>query len=200
MYYLEFIERDRFMPSALFRHLGDQQSSWVEGARDRMVLQLGRTLGLGPQPSYLAFWKIEGLGRLDDWEAYFGADAWLANRRSRAMHRAIHIQRAGLYDELTESLPVGDGIHYVEYFDAPAAADDATVAAQFGNRARRHGAGNLSLLLRRIGLLGPAPPHLAVWTFPNHVTLNDLARDRPERGPACPVTAGIYRRLGREMP
>lgn len=197
--YVEFIERNRFMPIEIFRFLGDQASSWVEGARDRMVLQLGRTLRLGPHPSYLAFWKIDGLERLDDWEDYFTADTYPLNRRSNAMHRAIHIQRGGLYDEVAEVLPVGEGVHYIEYFDAHPAVENAAVAKVFQDRAHRHAKGTLNLVLRRIGLLGPDPAHLAVWTFPSHAALDDVLRDQPEGGPACMVTAGVYRRLGNEV-
>jgi hypothetical protein len=42
--YAEFIDRDRSMPIKIFRRLGDQGSDWTEGAEDRVVLQLGRTL------------------------------------------------------------------------------------------------------------------------------------------------------------
>ena len=52
MIYLEFVERDRSIPIEIFRQLGNQASAWAEGARDRMILQLGRTLRLGPAPSY----------------------------------------------------------------------------------------------------------------------------------------------------
>ena len=52
MIYLEFIERDRATPIEIFRQPGNQASAWAEGAQDRMILQLGRTLRLGPAPSY----------------------------------------------------------------------------------------------------------------------------------------------------
>ena len=41
MIYVEFIERDRWVPIEVFRHLGNQKTSWAEGAVERMVLQLG---------------------------------------------------------------------------------------------------------------------------------------------------------------
>ena len=71
MIYIEFIERDRFMPIEIFRHLGRQSSDWADSAADKLVLQIGRTLRLGPMPSYLVFWEINDIGRLDEWEAYF---------------------------------------------------------------------------------------------------------------------------------
>ena len=52
MIYLEFIERDRSIPIEIFRQLGNRASAWAEGTEDRMILQLRRTLRLGPAPSY----------------------------------------------------------------------------------------------------------------------------------------------------
>lgn len=198
MIYLEYIERDRHVPIEAFRHMGDQSQSWVEPDADRMILQLGRTLRFGPMPSYLAFWKIAGLERLDAWEAYFGSPAWHGNARSQAMHRTIHIQRAGLYDELVENEVFGEGVHVAEFFDADDALDDAALAAAFRGRAERHG-GELELVLRRIGVWGPDPAHLAVWTFPSYAAMDGLLR-QPQIAPGLRVaTGGIYRRLGQEI-
>src|SRR5689334_2525060 len=99
MIYLEYIDRDRFVPIEVFRFLADQGASWAEGHIDQMVLQLGRTMRVGPTPSWLAFWRIPTADRLDAWEAYFSSDASRTDRRGNAVHRSIHIQRAGLYDE-----------------------------------------------------------------------------------------------------
>lgn len=198
MIYLEYIERDRHVPIEAFRHMGDQSRSWVEPDADRMILQLGRTLRFGPMPSYLAFWKIAGLERLDAWEDYFGSPAWHDNTRSQAMHRTIHIQRAGLYDELVEAEGFGEGVHVVEYFDADEATSDSALAETFARRRERHG-GVLELVLRRIGVWGPDPAHLAVWTFPAYAAMDGLLRD-PVLAPGLRVaTGGIYRRLGREI-
>ena len=134
MIYLEYIERDRHVPIEVFRYMGDQTSSWVDANADRMILQLGRTLRLGPQPSYLAFWKIAGLHRLDDWEHYFGGKEWYDNSRSQAMHRSIHIQRAGLYREVREAAQATHGLHIVEFFDAESRHDEA-IAKSFDQRA-----------------------------------------------------------------
>lgn len=198
MIYLEFIERDRQVPIEVFRYMGDQQSSWVEPDADRMILQLGRTLRCGPQPSYLAFWKIAGLHRLDDWEHYFGGKDWYDNPRSQAMHRSIHIQRAGLYRELTEG-PIADGgLQVVEFFDTDNVNDDATARA-FEERAARFNAATLNLLLLRIGVYGPDPAHLAVWTFPSYAALEAFLPDQSVLDGVTIRTAGIYRKLGREI-
>ena len=199
MIYIEYIERDRFMPVEIFRFLGDQGSSWIEGAVDKMVLQLGRTMRLGPQPSYLAFWKIDGLERLDDWEEYFGSDAWPRNRKSTAMHRAIHIQRGGLYDAVVEGPAAGEGVHYVEYFAADSALSDDDMASHFQAREARYTGGRLNFVVRRIGLLGPDPADLAVWTFASYAAMERIVRERHESPAVRMVTAGIYRKLGDEI-
>ena len=199
MIYVEYIERDRHVPVELFRHLGDQSRSWVEADADRMILQLGRTLRFGPDPTYLAFWRIAGLERLDNWEAYFSSPAWHDNRRSQAMHRAIHIQRAGLYDELLDPGEPGQGLYAVEFIEAPRSTTDASLRKHYAGRAERHGEGSLDLLLRRVGVLGPDPAHLAVWTFPSHVAMEDFLREDP-CGPGIGVASiGLYRRLGDEI-
>lgn len=198
MIYLEYIERDRHITVEAFRYMGDQRQSWVDPQSDRMILQLGRTLRFGPMPSYLAFWKISGLERLDAWEAYFGSKDWYDNGRSQAMHRTIHIQRAGLYDELVEREEIGEGVHVVEFFDAGADYDDRFLAEAFGRRAEHHG-GTLELVLRRVGVWGPDPAHLAVWTFPSYAAMGGLLRDGSIGDGVRVVTGGIYRRLGEEI-
>ena len=196
MIYLEFIERDRAVPIEVFRYLADQQASWAEGQVDRMVLQLGRTLRIGPSPSYLAFWQIPDILRADAWEAYFASEAALRNRRGAAMHRAIHIQRAGFYDELVTAPPRADGFHYLEYFEADGSSEH--IEAAFTARARAHPSATLTFLLRRVGCLGPDPPHLAVWHVPSFREIEGLARDAPGHSPVRVCTAGVYRPLGSE--
>ena len=54
-------------------------------------------------------------------------------------------------------------------------------------------------MLRRIGVWGPDPAHLAVWTFPAYAAMDGLLRD-PVLAPGLRVaTGGIYRRFGQEI-
>ncbi|MGH6719941.1 MAG: hypothetical protein ACREER_11540 [Alphaproteobacteria bacterium] len=196
MYYVEYIARDRSMPVEVFRTLADQAASWVDGQVDRMVLQLGRTLRLGPHPGYLALWHIPGIARLDAWEAYFASDAYRAgNRRSHAMHRAIDISDAGLYDALVEHGTEPAGLHLVERFDS--AAEDSRIEAWF--RTQPTGGGRLAYVLRRVGLLGPDPAHLAVWSFADYAACESFVRTPPAGGEVRIATAGAYRWLGQEV-
>jgi len=194
--YVEFIERDRWMPIEVFRHLGNQKSSWAEGAVDRMVLQLGRTLRLGPRPSYLCLWDIPDIGRLDAWESYFHSPAALENSRSQAMHRAINIDRAGLYDTLHQGSPMETPIYVVEYCQPTEGAADE-IRRSFVDRANRHRQLYLLFLLQRLGHLGPDPALMSIWGAPSYAAAEPLLRaEAPDN--AKVIDVGIYRALGDE--
>ena len=199
MIYLEYIERDRFVPIEVFRYMGDQTSSWVDADADRMILQLGRTLRLGPNPTYLAFWQIAGLHRLDAWEAYFGSKDWFDNPRSLAMHRSIHIQRAGLYEELIETTLSGDALHAIEFFDTAIGTDDDEIRRHYQHRADNNCAATLNMLLRRLAGLGPDPANLAVWSFPNYESMDAYLHDVSSAEHILPRSTGIYRPFAREI-
>lgn len=197
MIYAEFIERDRSMPIEIFRRLGNQGSDWAEGAEDRVVLQLGRTLRLGPAPSYLCLWEVPSLARLDSWEDYFHSPAAARNGRSLAMHRAIHIQRAGLYDILDRAESLDAPLYLIEYID-PRERDDDSIRAAVANRTRRHDALRHILLLRRVGKAGPDPALLSIWATSGYAALEPILRDRPMEGLQL-VDIGVYRSFGEEV-
>jgi hypothetical protein len=195
--YLEFIERDRWVPIEVFRHNGNQQSNWSEGSVDRMLLQLGRTMRLGPRPSYLCFWDIPGISRLDAWEEYFHSPAAARNPRSQAMHRSINIDRAGLYDVLDQGASVEAALYIVEYCD-PSQASDARVRQALADRATRHPEVKPIRLLRRMGQLGPDPALLSIWGAPSYAAAEPLLRDI-SFGDIRLVDTGIYRPFGEEV-
>jgi hypothetical protein len=194
--YLEFIGHDRSIPTEIFRELVDQRTSWVEATADRMVLQLEDSRHLGPAPRFLAFWQIAGIGRLDHWEAYFRSDAWQHNARSRAMHRAIHIQRAGLYDELMSDRAPGNGPYGIECFEVAAGTGHDVLLACIRERRRRHAGIEIRFLLRRVGFLGPDPTHLTVWATASYRQIEELARDHEDDGVMQRTTIGAYREFG----
>jgi hypothetical protein len=187
--YIEFIERDRFMPIEIFRHLGRQSSDWAEGAADKLVLQIGRTLRLGPMPSYLVFWEINDIGRLDEWEAYFGSTQALTNRRSQAMHRAMHIQRAGLYDTLFATKSTSYPLYYLEFYRE----FDAGQQDELPHGFTREG---LVFFLRRVGWLGPEAKFISVWGCNSYQGIETLSRRSIEG--AVPMDAGVYKDMATE--
>jgi hypothetical protein len=193
MIYIEFIEREAGTPIEVFRHLGNQQSAWSEGATDRMILQLGRTLRLGPRPSYLCLWEIPDIGRLDAWEEYFHSSVAAENRRSQAMHRAISIQRAGLYDVLWRAETLDALLYLILYCEPGGATNEALI-----NAYQKTDTNTQLLLLRRVGKAGPNPPVLAIWGAPTYVALEPLIRDG-DRQAWSVVNLGIYRHFGSEV-
>jgi hypothetical protein len=195
--YVEYIERDRSMPVEIFRQLGDQETSWVEGALDRMILQIGRTMRLGPRQSYLCFWNIAGFARLDAWETYFHSAEYGGNRRSRAMHRAIHIQRAGLYDALRQDPDIRAPLYVVEYSDSGGAKSNR-LQDIFAERSEQHRAVRHLLLLRRIGLLGPEPEVLSIWGAPSYAAAETFLRAATP-GELKIADLGLYRPFGEEI-
>jgi hypothetical protein len=195
--YLEFIERDRWVPIEVFRHNGNQQSNWSEGSIDRMLLQLGRTMRLGPRPSYLCLWDVPNIGRLDAWEEYFHSPAAARNPRSQAMHHSINIDRAGLYDVLDQGSSVEAALYILEYCD-PLHASDSDVRQAFAGQAKRHPEVKPIRLLRRLGQLGPDPALLSIWGAPSYAAAEPLIRDTSRRDIRL-VDIGIYRAFGAEI-
>jgi len=197
MIYVEYIERDRFLPFDIFRYLGDQ-SAWTD-PDDKLVGSFGRTMRLGPMPSYLAFWECSGMQRMDEWEAHFNSPAAQGDRHERATHAAIHLQRGGCYDVVQRGPKVGrEGLFAIEYFAAGPEVADATLKKHFTARAKGQKTATLNFVLRRIGMLGPPPGGLAVWSFADYVALEPFERSRPT-GDFAPSEVGIYRWFGKEI-
>lgn len=198
MIYVEYIERDRFMPLDIFRHLGDQ-SAWTD-PQDRLVGSFGRTMRLGPVPSYLAFWLCSGMRRMDEWEAHFNSPEAAHDRAERATHAAIHLQRGGCYDVVVEGPAVKrDQLHAIEFFPVASGDGDEDLARHFKARARALKTARLNFVLRRIGRLGPPPGGLAVWSFADYAALEPFERARDDAAPFAPQEVGIYRWFGREI-
>lgn len=198
MIYVEFFQRDRHLPLEIFRMLGDQ-ASWVD-PDDKLVLNVARTMRIGPHPGYLAFWRCPSIKRLDEWEAHFNSAAALADVYERASLLAINLSDAGCYDELVAGPPAAGGLHYIEFFDAGREPDSAVIARHFESRARAYPDAQLNHVVRRIGLLGPkALGDMAVWTFRDYVALEAIARENQVSGPCRPHAAGVYRAFGKEI-
>jgi hypothetical protein len=193
MIYVEFIDRDSTIPIEVFRQIGNQQSAWAEGADDRMILQLGRTLRLGPKPSYLCFWEISDLGRLDAWEEYFHSAAAVRNPRSQAMHRAIRIERAGIYDLLCRGPSLEMPLYVVHYCE-PALVTDGELSKAYEDCTQMNPDLSPILLLRRFGRAGPDPGLLSIWGARSYVALEPLLR---REAPSAWCRSGSLSRLRR---
>lgn len=189
-----------------------EQSGWESGwPDDRMILSIGRTWRLGPEPEYLTVWHSPGagLGRLGDWDKAIRSGE--AGEIEKPFRQLARIDRAGCYESLIDPIrqPVrsavaaGDagtqrGIYYAEYFE-PAGSEDE-IRGLYLKRAAAHGDLTLALCIVRIGKLAPDPGGLAVWTLPAYSALATIARDLDGTSvPVRLVAAGIYNDVGREI-
>ena len=198
MIYAEYIERDRFLPIEIFRQLGDQ-SSWTD-TDDALVGSFGRTMRLGPMPSYLAFWKCKGMARMDEWEAHFNSPKAQFDVAERATHRAIHLQYGGCYDELLTGPAVDrERLFCIEFFPAHSRIPHEEVLQHFRARAERRPEASLNFVLRRIGRLGPDPGGLGVWSFADYAAMETFERQRDDDDPFRPTAVGVYRWFGKEI-
>jgi hypothetical protein len=199
MIFVEYIQRDRFMHFEIFSVLGDQ-AWWVNSdpdSDDEVVAQLARTLRLGPHPAYMAIWRCRGFEKLDEWERYFHSDEARADIRAVASHKAINLSDAGCYDELISGGEFTDGLHYIEYFNPDPSPESLKEA--FSARADTFKDGELKLLLRRIGVFGPDPGGMAIWTFPDYKSLEGIVRDTDGQRELGIENSGAYRNWGKEI-
>lgn len=199
--YIEYISRRPEAPVAEFhRVVTAGQEGWDDAhGEDQLVLNLGRTWRLGPEPEYLGVWytPAAGVGRLDDWDRIFRGGA--ADHLERPFHEVARIDVAGCYEPLVEPVRArGSSPYYAEFFRDD--GDPEAVRRLYDERARRNPRCRLTLLVRRIGRLAPDPGGLAVWTLPDFAALEGLARelDGLER-PVALVAAATYADLGREI-
>ena len=163
-----------------------------------MMLSIGRTWRLGPEPEYMTVWHTPtaGLGRIDDWDKIFRSGE--ANDLEKPFSELARIERAGCYEALLDPVRQKNGIYYAEFFE-PVGTHDA-IREFYVKRAGSHPKLTLALCVARVGKLAPDPGGLAVWTLPSYSALAAIARDLD--GISEPVrltTAGVYNDVGREI-
>ena len=200
--YVEYISRRPNVALADFRAIAIRsQGGWAEQyGPDKLLLNVGRTWRVGPEPEYLAVWCScdAGIERLADWERAFGSGE--ADSFEKPMELAARLDRAGCYEPLLDPSAHRGGRYYAEYFDFVGDSTRAEVADYF--RARR--ASNqleLPVLIDRIGKLGPDPRGVAFWVLSSYADLDRLAREVDEE-PGAPirlVTSALYAELGEEV-
>lgn len=201
MIYVEYISRRPGVELAEFHAAVKQgQEGWdASYAEDRLILNVGRTWRLGPEPEYLGVWYSPGAGfeRLDEWDRIFRAGH--AEHHERVFRRVARIDAAGCYRALREPspAPAGHRAYYAEFFRAAGSLE--AVAAHYGARAERHPTFRLVLAAHRIGRLGPEPGGLAVWALPDFAALAEIAEEVEAGAPYQVVVAGTYADVGEEI-
>ena len=181
------------------------ENSWSE---DRLILSIGRTWRLGPEPEYLTVWHTPaaGLARLDEWDKVFRSGD--ADEVEKPFRELAQIERAGCYDALlepvrqpsrgTEQRAATPRIYYAEFFEPVGSHDE--IRELYSKRAASHAELTLALCIARIGKLAPDPGGLAVWTLPSYAALAAIARELDDTlEPVRLATAGVYNDVGREI-
>jgi hypothetical protein len=199
--YVEYISRRAGVSIEAFHFAtGRGQYGWSdEHADDALLLNLGRTFRVGPEPEYVAVWYSPqaGLERIGDWERIFASGE--ADHLEETFRLAARIDTAGCYEPLLEPVHGRGGLYYGEYLDfAPGVGRDDVVSF-FEARRSQHEGLTLNLVCDRIGGLGPDPRCLAFWTVPGWDGLDGVVRDL--EAPASPVRlvhGSLYRDLGAE--
>jgi hypothetical protein len=200
--YVEYISRRPGVALSTFHEVaGRGQTQWeAEYGADRLILTLGRTWRIGPEPEYLHIWynATAGLERIDEWERIFTSGA--VDSFEEPFRLAARIDAAGCYEPLLEPVAGHGGPYYAEYFDVAPGAVASEVRGFFQERAGRHAAFTLNLLADRIGTLGPPPRGLAIWSLPSFGALGEIARDLDGvTTPIQVVSGAVYADFGREI-
>jgi hypothetical protein len=190
------------------------QSGWANSfSKDEMILSVGRTWRLGPEPEYMTIWHTPGTGleRIDEWDTIFRSGE--ADELDKPFREVAWIERAGCYEPLltprrrpatSASAEPSAGsdrrgdVYYAEFFE-PVGSRDA-IRELYSRRAASHPSLALALCVTRIGKLAPNPGGLAIWILPSYGHLGAIAPDLD--GMAEPVrltTVGVYNDVGKEI-
>ena len=195
--YIEYISRLPGIDLETFRAQAAQgQEGWDSGYEDELVLSLGRTWRLGPDPGYMTVWHTRnaGLDRIDAWDRIFRSGE--ADDLEQPFFQVARIDVAGCYDPLLEPVPARNGTYYAEFFAAHDTAD--AVRSFYESRAKQHPEFTLNLLVQRIGKLAPNPAVLPSGPSPTSQrwipwqpswTESTLRSGLPPQGP-MPTSAG----------
>ena len=168
------------MSAEAFRYMiGSMQTGWERQHEedDLLLLNVGRTWRIGPEPEFLTAWYSQaGLERLDQWEQLFAGDqqaVW-----NEPFRLAARMDAAGCYEPLVEPRVGTTGRYYAEYFDFVPDASRDDVKAFYLARAGRH-SGARALAARR-----PARDARPRSARPGRVELHGLGRPRRARSGA----------------
>lgn len=199
MIYIEYCSR---RPGVDLKEFHDAWKNGQEGwggsyGEDQLAWAGGRTWRLGPEPEYVAVWRVAeaGFERFDDWDRIFKSGD--ADNFEDPFFAAARIEVGGCYKELTEPVHMKGKRYFVEYF-APTGTD-SEIKALYQERAARHAGHDLLVLATRIGKLAPDPGGIAVWSMDNFAEMGNLAQDLD--GTETPVqlaTVGVYADVGEE--
>ena len=100
MYYIEFVEKNEGVSQQRFQEVVKASNErWAaQHPDDELVMIIGRTWRLGPKPTYMVVWRIEGWSTFDNWNNEFRKEQILANHDE--FRDVGTIVDAGVYEDL----------------------------------------------------------------------------------------------------
>ena len=199
--YIEYISRKGGVPLDAFHQIaGPGQRGWASSyGDDHLILNVGRTWRLGPEPEYVCIWNTPGTGveRLSAWASIFASGE--ADHLEKAFGAVGRIDMAGFYEPLGDPVAGTGSLYFAEYFDVGSGATRDEVAAAYEERRGRNGL-ILNVLCDRIGKLGPDPRGVAFWQLPGYDEVQGVATELDGvEGPVRLVRCGLYAELGQEV-
>jgi hypothetical protein len=199
--YVEFISRRSSATQDEFhQHAGRAQGEWANHyGEDQMVLNVGRSWRVGPEPEYMCVWYTPrfGLDRIDEWERLFRDEGEAEHHAGFAA--VARIDRAGCYVPILEPTMATEGRYLVEWVTSDGVSDER-IAAVFSQRVQRHPERTLRCLARPLGALAPDRRGFAVWGLSKWGDAEALSRDLPEPSSGVQVTdASLYADFGEEQ-
>jgi hypothetical protein len=200
--YIEFISRRSGVSVEGFHAIaGPAHRNWTAAyPEDRLVLNIGRTWRLGPEPEYMAVWDVPGTGtkRLGEWEQLIPVPA--ARHLEEVFGAVARIDSAGVYEPFFGTVPGSGPIYYAEFFDWMPGSDRDGVSSFFAERRARHQDLVLNLAADRVGMLGPDPRGIAFWQLPSYDALNVISQEPvAASAPIRLVRTGVYAEIGSEV-
>lgn len=199
--YVEFISRRAFVPLDRFHAVaGRAQAEWAQRhGDDQIILNVGRSWRVGPEPEYMCVWYTPGSGleRIDDWERSFHEAAEIDHHAQFAS--VARIDRAGCYQPVGQPTAGSEGRFLVEWLSCDGVTDEQ-LKLTFERRGQRHTGRTLRCLARPLGALAPGSRAFAVWGLASWGDAPALACDIPDIESGIRVVdAGLYADLGDEQ-
>ncbi|MFT3988885.1 hypothetical protein [Aestuariivirga sp.] len=192
--YAEYMRRDRAMPSHVFRH--HVRQDW-QADGDVIVANLARTMKMGAEPHHMCWWRIPSIERMDTWEDFFRTPEGRAYAAQSPVAQAVDFYECGLFDILVDPAIAPGALILAEFFD-PGTQKPGALEKIFRAREKSSAAARLSGLLIRLGMMGPPPGGIAVWSFSSYAESEPFLRQQLASG--VPITAaGFYRPLGEDI-
>lgn len=189
MYYIEFYERRHGVAVEEFhRRTINGFPEWSRRyPADELVLNIGRTWRMGPYP-YLLVWGCSAFERLDVWDEVFRSSE--VDDLEYPIFEVMNTFTAGVYRDVDAPLPRASAHwFYLETFKPWKGSGDS-----YRQRARDAGRA-LTLLIERVGLLGPDPGGIAIFALDVLADAQVLAESTPSEA----MQAGTYAVLGEEI-